>query len=521
MKRITSILMALILVLGLSTTAFATTITINDGGGRNYEGYQILKLTTSLKCKESHTHGDSCYAYAYTVNETYRAILQTVTGKTSDEDIVKYLEGQTGDDVDTNGTIISYGSLRGVADNIYRAIKAAGLEADKSEFTGANSTIDQGYWLIADVTDLNNAELKANSLVMVGTAGQTALNITPKTDLPTIEKKVKDIKDSEDNDIDDNAWQDSADHDIGDTVPFKLTATLPDNLASYDTYKIVFHDTLSEGLTLDEDSIKVFLNSENGKEVTGSFDIDSCTDGCNITIGCTDVLDIVKADDDTAVSVDKDTVFVVTYNATLNENAVIGAEGNPNEVYLEYSNNPYDEGTGKTKEDKVIVFTYKVVVNKTDADGNALKGADFTLYKKNSDGDFVEVDEDLKRIEDDTTFTWTGLDDGEYKLEESTVPDGYNKMEDIEFTISATHSETDDTPELLTLDGGDMGTGVVDVDTGKLTGAIEKDIINQTGTVLPETGARGTMMLIGGGAMFVVLAAVFMVTRKKMSIYAD
>ena len=98
---------------------------------------------------------------------------------------------------------------------------------------------------------------------------------------------------------------------------------------------------------------------------------------------------------------------------------------------------------------------------------------------------------------------------------QTTVPEGYNALADVLFTISAAHEETSVDPKLLTLDGGLMGTGDITV------GTITKDIVNQTGTVLPETGAAGTMMLICGGAMFVMIAGVFMITRKKMSIFED
>jgi len=92
-------------------------------------------------------------------------------------------------------------------------------------------------------------------------------------------------------------------------------------------------------------------------------------------------------------------------------------------------------------------------------------------------------------------------------------------MSDIVFSISASHSETADEPELISLEGGLMGTG--EMESGKLTGKIIKDIENHTGTVLPETGAKGTMMLIMGGGLLVAFAAVFMITRKKMSIYEE
>ena len=217
----------------------------------------------------------------------------------------------------------------------------------------------------------------------------------------------------------------------------------------------------------------------------------------------------------TITGVTKDTAFVVYYAATLDTDAIIGAAGNPNKVFLEFSNNPYDTtSTGKTEEDKVIVFTYQLIINKTDSHGHALKGAGFTLYKKDVNGDYNIIGTELKGA-DMTTFNWKGIDDGDYKLVESTVPEGYNKMSDIVFSISAVHSETAGEPTLISLDGGVMGTGVVD------TGAITKDIVNNTGTVLPETGAQGTMWLIFGGAMLVILAGVFMITRKKMSVYED
>ena len=534
MKKFLSILLVLTLVLALSISAFAaenTSLTINDSTGRTYEGHQILKLTTSLKGDAHHpdtcdgvNHSDDCYNYAYTVNETYREILQKETFENgrnaiwgdskpatfagvTDAQILEYLEGQTPGD----------GTMRQVANRIYRAIQEAGIAADAENLTGSNDVIEQGYWMFADISDLTGNE--SNSLVMVDTAGQEAVTITPKTALPTVEKKVKDIDDSEDDSITDNAWHDSADHDIGDFVPFKLTATLPSNAQNYETYTIIFHDTLSAGLTLDEGSFKVLMYetkhkadvdtdlNDQLKDVTANFTVNTtCDDGCSFEVYCDNVFAIEN--------VTKDTAFVVYYEATLTDAAVFGSAGNPNEVYLEFSNDPYGDGTGNTETDKVSVFTYKLVINKTDSHGHELDGAGFTLYKKDVTGTYNALGGEL--IGDGmTTFTWLGLDDGDYKLVESTVPDGYNVMSDILFSISAEHSETDGEPTLLSLDGGQIGTGDIAI------GTIEKDIVNNTGAVLPETGAQGTFLLICGGALLVVVAAVFMVTRKKMSIFED
>ena len=539
MKKFVSILLALAMVLAMGITAFAAdaSLTINDDGDRTYAGYQLLGLTTSLKEGSHHpatcdnvNHSSDCYNYAYTVNAKYRAILQAETlanggnylweggakpdtaDGVTDAQILSYLSNQTSD----NGDV--YMTMRQVADRLYRAIKTAGIAADATGLDGNNDSIAQGYWMFADVTALTGNE--ANSLVMVDTKGQDALTITSKTALPTVEKKVKDIEDSEDNNILDNAWHDSADHDIGDTVPFKLTGTLPSNAQYYTSFKMVFHDTLSSGLTLNDGSVKVYMYdtkhkadvdtdlNDYAKDVTANFVVTTTglTDGCTFEVGCENVFAIS--------GVTKDTAFVVYYEATLNEGAAIGVAGNPNKVCLEFSNNPYDDGTGKTEEDKVTVFTYQLVINKTDSHNHELEGAGFKLYKKNLAGDYVLLGDELKGT-GMTTFTWTGLDDGDYKLEESTVPAGYNKMSDIVFSISAVHSETDGNPTLISLDGGLMGTGVVD------TGAITKDIVNNTGTVLPETGAQGTIMFATFGTILVVVACVFMVTRKKMSIYED
>lgn len=544
MKKLLSILLALTLILSMSAVALAaengnTTMSIT-GSDRVYNGYQLLTLTVSLKGDEHHpegcdgNHTDDCYNYAYSVNDKYRAILQAETfanagaslwgankpadaSGATDAQILEHLSKQSSDSGDT------FGTLRSLADRIYMAIKTAGLAPDAEDIQDTAS-ISQGYWMFADVTDLEG-EYDANSLVMVDTKGESDITVTPKVAMPTIEKKVKDIEDSEDGDISDNPWHDSADHDIdGVAIPFKLTAAPPNNAAYYSTYELIFHDTISAGLTLDKSSFKVYIYDSKYKadadtdlndhvaDVTDYFTIttEGLTDGCTFEVSCKNILAIP--------GVHKDTAFVVYYEASLNENAVIGAAGNPNEVKLEFSNNPYEEGTGMTEYDKVTVFTYQLTINKIDSHGHTLAGAGFTLYKKNIAGEYVAIGEELKVDADGnelTTFTWKGLDDGDYKLVETTVPEGYNALADVLFTVSAVHEENAVDPQLLSLDGGLMGTGEV------TTGTITKDIVNQTGTVLPETGAEGTFLLIATSTLFVMVACVFMVTRKKMSVYED
>lgn len=505
MKKVVTILLALAMILTLSITAFAanTTLTIT-GTDRTYDGYKLLHLTTSLKTEQhpaacqNGVHVDGCYNYAYTVNEKYEAILQEQAG--AGRDIIAYLASLTGD----NNTA----TLRPVANAIYRAIQEYNKTADQKidpDKTGLTQTtqIEQGYWLFVDVTNFQDDD-DANSLVIVDTAGLAGVTITPKTALPTVEKKVKDDEAATPN------WQDSADYDIGDTIPFKLKGTLPANITSYkNTYSITFHDKLSEGMTLKEGSFKVYAD---GRELTVDTDYkvkttDLADTDCTFEVVFPNVLAIN--------GVTKNTLFEIFYDATLDENAVIGQAGNPNEVYLEFSNDPYGTSTGKTETDVVKVFTYELIINKIDGvTQDALAGASFKLSKKNAEGEFVLISE-LGDGENVSSFIWKGLDAGEYQLEETNAPEGYNKLDDvINFTISAKHDIQSAAPQLTELTST---KGTADKDAGIITETIK----NNTGTVLPETGAMGTMWFIFGGAMLVILAGVFMITRKKMSVYED
>ena len=123
--------------------------------------------------------------------------------------------------------------------------------------------------------------------------------------------------------------------------------------------------------------------------------------------------------------------------------------GNTNVSKLEYSNNPYGDGTGVTPEDKVIVITYNLIANKVDGNNAPLEGAGFTLYKLDSTtGDYVAVGNEITGV---TTFYFKGVDAGQYKLVETTVPAGYNKADDLVFSVEATYDTTSDNPELKTL----------------------------------------------------------------------
>ena len=367
------------------------------------------------------------------------------------------------------------------------------------------SGLEAGYYLVKDKDGSVTGEGDAYTEYIIKVVGNVTTE--PKSDVPEVEKKVKDINDSTDDAMTD--WQDSADYDIGDSVPFQLKATLASNVSSYTTYKVVFHDTLSKGLTYDNNA-KVYIAGEetNGFTVTSTVNADGTT---TLTVSCDDVK---------SLGAGNNSVITVEYTATLNNNAVLGSAGNPNEVYLEYSNNPNkseegDNETGTTPKDVVIVFTYKTIVNKVDEKGDALTGAEFTLEKYNKKTDKWEAITVVKNDEG-TTFTFSGLDDGNYRLTETKTPAGYNTIKPIEFTITAEHDVLSDNPALTSLNGN-VTTGEITFTSNVTDGSLSTDVVNKAGSTLPETGGMGTTIFYILGGLLVLFAVVFLVAKKRMS----
>lgn len=358
-----------------------------------------------------------------------------------------------------------------------------------------------GYYLIVDTTATTGTyDAKNLSLLKVNGAGE--VTPTKKTDKPTLEKKVKDINDSTEVETD---WQDSADYDIGDKIPYKLTATMGD-LSNYDHYYLNFHDTMTH-LTLLKESVEVKVGEKTLAEgqYTVAWDVAEKT----MDVAIMDV----KAHGATT-----GTKVTVTYKATLDADAVLGSTGNPNTADLEYSNNPNNTGdgttkpndTGKTPEDKNIVFTYKVTVNKVKENQQPLKGAEFELFKKAKNGDWISKEKRTGTGDNKNVFEWKGLDDGDYKIVETKTPSGYNTIDPIEFTITAEHDTISDNPELKTL-SGNVFTG------DATTGAISATIVNKSGSTLPETGGIGTTVFYVIGGMLMAAAAVLLITKKRMN----
>ena len=509
-KKLASLLLVLVMALSLAVTAFADelttySITINNSTeGHTYEAYQIF--TGDLATNEAGNKVLSNIVWGSGVSEAGQTALGDAAAKA--ETLKTEADAKAFAKAVAPYLTTAAGSANTVTDGKY---VISGLAA--------------GYYLVKDQDGSLTGDNDSYTEYIIQVVGN--VTATPKSDVPEVQKKVKDINDSTDTTKTD--WQDSADYDIGDSIPFQLKATLADNVSSYTTYKVVFHDTLSKGLTYNNDA-KVYINGTetNGFTVTATVNADGTT---TLTVSCDDVK---------ALGAGNSSVITVEYTAKLNENAVLGSAGNPNEVYLEYSNNPNksEEGnneTGKTPKDVVIVFTYKTIINKVDSENKPLTGAAFKLEKliKGKDGaaDTWTTVKEFTVDETTTSFTFSGLDDGQYKLTETKTPVGYNTIDPIYFVIEATHDVTADAPTLKTLNAyltdanGNKQTEMkdgesvnIDLGTVDLTaGSITTTVVNKSGSELPSTGGIGTTIFYVLGGVLVLAAVVLLVTKKRMS----
>ncbi len=492
LKKLAVLLLAVVMTMAMNMTVFAADGTTGDT--TTAEGYTLTLNGTA----EGHTY------------EAYQIFTGDLSEDKSGGRVLSNVKWGTG--VNYTGTESAADVAKALGDG---TMKIAQLEekltlttsVKEVKSTETSTVIDglaAGYYLVKDQDGTQAGKSDAYTKFIVQVVGDTTAAV--KSAVPTVEKKVMDTNDSTGETS--NKWQDSADYDIGDDVPFQITGTMPSRIDDYTTYKYVFTDTMSKGLTYNDNAeIKI-----GEKDVTSSFEknMTKNDDGSTVvTWSCGNLKGI------DGVTLNKDTKVVVTYSAKLNKDAVIGSAGNPNTVNLTYSNNPNKGGegeTGKTPDDKNIVFTYKTVVNKVDQDKKSLKGAAFKLEKKLSDGTYKEVQSFTAGEE--TTFEFKGLDDGEYRLTETTTPAGYNKIDPVEFTISAEHDTESNDPKLTGLSVSKTSAGAMfaaDKDAGSLT----TDIVNQKGSNLPSTGGVGTRMFYVFGGCLVAAAAVLLALKKR------
>lgn len=509
-KRVLALLAALALVLAMAVPAFADEGTCSITAPNNRHNYEVYQIFTGTLTEDNGT----------------KVLSDIKWGQNS-----KNREGaNVGDKVsETVLNEITNVATKSDSEKLTVIEKYVDLTASKT-FTTVNSgtteNVPAGYYLIKDKDDSYDNKHDAYTQFIVEVAGKVSFQ--PKTDYPTVEKKVKEnSKETGTTGDYGEKYNDVADYSIGDAVPFKLIGSVPD-MSQYSTsYKYTFHDTLANSLKApDKADVKVYMSSNkagSGKQdITSNFTV--TVSGQEITVHTEDL----KAID--GISAGK--YILVEYSAVLNSNAAINNDnvadtdkGNINKVYLTYSNNPRNESeAGKTPEDTVIVFTYEIKATKVDGETNkGLEGVKFRIYRMRGDDKlYAQVaegklsgwvttanDNCVLTSGKDGKFSLAGLDDGTYFIEEITPLPGYNSIDPVEIKINGNTNN------------GQSGNGAtseltsVKFTVGKTT-ADAITIVNNAGTTLPSTGGMGTTVfyVVGGGLMAV--AVVLLVTKKRM-----
>lgn len=511
MKKVMALLLSLVMVLAMSVVAFADeatyTITINnaDEPDHTYEAYQIFSGALSGSVLSDIQWGSGVTDAG-----------QKALGKASD----KANSLQNAD----------------AAANFAKELAPYLQKAQTSTRSGNVYTISgltAGYYLVKDQDNtLGDTNACYTAYIMGVVKDVTA---APKGEKPSVEKKVQEnVKDTNTTGDYGNRYNDTADYSIGDAVPFKLIGTVPD-MGKYTTYRYTFHDTLSNSFDApSKDSVKVYVssnkNGEGQKEITNAFTV--TVSGQEITVSTGDLKAIE--------GVEKGKYVIVEYSAVLNEKASIGQNtpGNVNKVYLTYSNNPNQSGEGKpeegkTPEDKVIVFTYELDVNKIDgADSKKLAGVTFNLYKivdgvkkyatveNNKLTGWVDSENSATTLTTDANglIKVAGLDDGTYYIHEIQPLSGYNRIEDVTVVISAdTTNGQKGQGEVTELKKIDVTANRKSAESEVNTGVGTVTIKNNQGSTLPSTGGMGTTIFYVVGSILVLGAAILLITKKRMS----
>ena len=486
-----------------ATAAEVYTLTINNTEtGHTYEAYQVFKGRL-----DSGTLSDIEWGTGVDGNALSTA---KYDGKSAKE-IAKSLNN-------TNAEAFANNVAGGNGTKSYLKDVTGSVEGETTQskqITGLSA----GYYLLKDTIDSTTAaQPAAFTKFILKVVGN--VDVTPKTDTPSVEKKVKENSSKYTTDGGYGAgYNDVADYNIGDAVPFKLIGTVP-NMDRYDTYTYTFNDTASNGLTLpSKDDVKVYVADD--KAGTTKTDITTSAD----IVVKDQKLTVTFSNLKTVAGVAANKFIIVEYSATLNGEAKIGLPGNENAVKLTFSNNPNQSGQGgdnpqgETPEDKVIVFTYQLNGTKVDATDNEkkLKDAEFKLQRQ-SDNKWAQIangkvtawgDEahaSVVKSDDNGNFSVAGLDDGKYNVMETKAPAGYD-LPANPFVITLTAN---------TKNGQEWNGTPATALLGLTNGQFNETFKNDAGSNLPSTGGMGTVLLyVAGIAVFVLAGATLVMALRR------
>lgn len=518
MKKIISMILAMMLVFSMTVTAFAEetkgSITINGiGSGTEYRIYKLLDL-------ESYNKENGANLYSYKVTAEWSAFFESADAKAyvdkNADGYITWIADANDDTIKANFAklALEYAKTNGIAPVKSCDYDEKTYDPNESEMivtgnAGKFQGLDLGWYLI---------DSTAGALCGLTTTDPDA-SINAKNEVPTIDKQVQEDLSG--------LWGDVNTADIGQVVNFM---TIIHVAKGAENYKL--HDVMSDNFNFEHDL-------DNGRGVTEIKIIRSSGEESTLKLGTDYTVKTDGFEDDCTFEVEFDKTFVaglkenerlvVYYNAMLNRHAEVGVtEDNWNKTCLEYGEEHF------TTYDKTVTYTFSIDIIKTDSSNKLIDGASFRIYDAATGGnevgvvpllqadnetpmtdangnpmyrraraDEVENGETVDIVVKDGKVTVIGFDNGVYYLEEVNAPAGYNKLTARkEFTIADKNLESVFNEGIYS-----TGSGV--------------HVVNKNGTMLPETGANGTMMFIAFGTVVVLGAGVLLVTKKRMSMIVD
>ena len=496
-KKLLAALLAVAMLCAMAVPAFAASssndgkITINNAvSGQTYTIYRILELE----------YDQTNNAYRYTAVAAWNAFINTRSSDLKVDNATGTVTWVNSDKNNNSSAIQNFADAAGkwASDNTIANDGSQKASGSTVTFTD----LPLGWYLV--VSSLSNG-----AICSIGTTDKE-VTINEKNGAPTVDKEV--LEDST------NTYGKGNDADVGDTVTFRATIKVTDG----DPKNYVLHDKMSDGLTFK--GITSVTRTNAGTSTSDTLNENThytLKQGAGVTVdpNCTFELafkeNVLKPND----------VVVVEYTAVINEKAVIGSTGNPNEATLEYK-----DGTRGTSS-STKTYTWKIDIYKYFQDSTAVKkplqGATFVLYRQNSSNipEYAKISADkiewVTEKEQATPLTSdkegkiaiSRLDADTYYLEETKAPTGYNPLTSpIEIKIE--HSTMNETSASATITYKQQGTE--DSATNITSTENRVEVENKTGTTLPSTGGMGTTLfyVVGGGLM--VAAIVLLVTKKRM-----
>ncbi|MBQ2730296.1 MAG: isopeptide-forming domain-containing fimbrial protein [Clostridia bacterium] len=554
-QKFFAIIMTVALLACLAIPAFAAdgsnVLTINgEKTGHTYDAYQIFDGDISAGVLTNISWGDGIDGDAFLAS--LKADTTEITSSDASE-VVKFSKvfasAATASDV---ASIVKSWTTNGDRLDLFAELAGKHLtDVYKTSVEGADnvytiSGLADGYYLVKDrqgVDEVLTDDFYTKYILSITTS--TAINV--KGDYPHVDKTVSEELTE--------GFQMHISDQLNKTHYYRWIGSIPSDIDEYDTYSYKFTDTMSAGLTFERIEQIYIVHAGTAHTLIYSYN-----EGGSTTVKedalYPDVETVVVNDNGTAETADDTTTITlgwtdllsqypnlktsdhiyVKYSAHLDNDAVIGKEGNPNEVYINYSNSPSDEGTGKSVPSTAIVYSFALNVVKVDADNNTvvLPGAEFVLYHTHVAADATEttlyavLDSDMKvqswtENVDEATILKSGADGrlkvvglkGEiaYFLRETRAPDGYNKLfTDVKVVLQPGYDAADALISLNYQVDSETGSGNID------DGSIEVTVENNKGTTLPSTGGIGTTIFYIVGTVLVLGAVVLLVTKKRMSV---